>query len=80
MFKVTVQYCASLREAAGISSEKIETDKGSLGELFEELRVKHRFSHTLEQVKMAVDNEFCPAPTPLKNGDHIILLPPFSGG
>ena len=80
MPKVTVQYCASLREAVGASSEAFETDKATLGELFEELRSKHKLTHTLDQVKMAVNNEFCAPPTPLRNGDHILLMPPFSGG
>jgi len=80
MPKVTVQYCASLREAAGASSEKIETDRTTLGELFEELRSKHKLSHTRAQVKMAVNNEFATPQTPIADGDHILFMPPFSGG
>src|SRR5205085_270675 len=43
MARVTVLYFASLRDAAGVSSEAVESDAADLRALYESLRIRHGF-------------------------------------
>jgi len=78
--KISVIYFAGLREKAGIASEEIETSGATLGDLYEQLRERHQFSHRLEHIKFARQNDFCRSSEPISQGDSILIMPPVSGG
>jgi molybdopterin converting factor subunit 1 len=71
-----------LRELAKLPETEIEVRadatvndlKGIVAERFPNLR-EH-----LKVVSVAVDNEYAPKETLLKDGDEVALLPPISGG
>jgi len=78
--RLRIQYYALFREQAGRSEEEIETTAVDSAELYDELRTRHGFKLMREQLKVAVNAEFCPWNTLLKNGDSIVFIPPVAGG
>ena len=77
---VIVQYYAALREQRGLSNEKIETDCHTLNDLYKELRNKHGFKLDADVLKVAVNNEFVDLSREINENEHIIFIPPVSGG
>ena len=78
--QLKVQYYAIMREQAGRSEEAIETSAGTPADLYAELSGRYRFSLAREQLKVAVNNEFCDWSRPLAAGDAIVFIPPVAGG
>ena len=78
--QLTVQYFAILREQAGRSGETLETGAPTPAELFAELRSRYGFSLTREQLKVAVNGDFCEWSRPLRAGDAVVFIPPVAGG
>jgi molybdopterin synthase sulfur carrier subunit len=76
---ITVLYFASLRDAAGVSSETLPLP-ASLPALYESLRARHRFTLPVGQLRVAVDGAFVPWSTPLRDGCEVAFIPPVSGG
>lgn len=76
---VTVLYFASLRDAAGCSSEAVPLP-ASLHALYEALRVRHGFSLPAGKLRVAVDGEFAAWDSPLRDGSEVAFIPPVSGG
>lgn len=76
---VTVLYFASLRDAAGISSEEVPTPS-SLPGLYAQLRQRHGFSLKQEDLRVAVDGAFSPWDAQLGTCREIAFIPPVSGG
>lgn len=76
---VTVLYFASLRDAAGVDSEVLDTPR-SLAELYEELRVRHGFSLPIDRVRVAIDGAFSDWQAQVADGAEIAFIPPVSGG
>jgi molybdopterin synthase sulfur carrier subunit len=76
---VTVLYFASLRDAAGVASEQL-AQPASLPELYAELQVRHCFGLRQEQLRVAVDGEFCGWGATVADGAEIAFIPPVSGG
>ena len=75
----TVLYFASLRDAAGVSSEQVAAD-GTLGALYDDLRVRHGFTLERARLRVAVDGEFAGWDAPVRAGSEIAFIPPVSGG
>ena len=77
---VEVLYFASLREAAGMPGERVETQATDLRALYAELQRKHGFAFPLERLRASMDGAFTAWDTPLRNGAEVVFLPPVSGG
>lgn len=76
---VTVLYFASLRDAAGMDSERVERPD-SLVALYEMLRLRHGFALARERLRVAVNGEFARWDDALADGAEIAFIPPVSGG
>ncbi len=68
------------REAAGRSSESIETDSPDAVHLFDALKSRYDFSLCRSHVRLAVNDAFVDWETPLNDGDSIVFIPPVAGG
>jgi|TARA_B110000438_G_C15675928_1_gene590190 molybdopterin converting factor subunit 1 len=77
---VTVLYFGSLREQRGLAEERIHTTATNVSELFTELSENHRFSFQLDQLRAALNEDFCTPETRLSENDTIALMPPMAGG
>jgi molybdopterin-guanine dinucleotide biosynthesis protein A len=78
--KITIEFFASLREKAQEEATEITTTAITAAGLWDELRLKHGFHHDIDTVRLALNDEFSPWSTKLKEGDRAAFLPPFAGG
>lgn len=78
--RVTVLYFASLRDAAGLASESLETGASDLRALYEDRRMRHRLPFPAERLRVAVDGEFARWDEIPRDGTEIAFIPPVSGG
>ena len=80
MSHVTVLYFASLRDAAHVAKETVETQAVDLGALYAELRACHGFALARENLRVAVDGAFARWEDAPSEGSEIAFIPPVSGG
>ena len=80
MARVTVLYFASLRDAAGVASEHVETEAPDLLALYESARSRHGFALPVDRLRVAVDGAFAKWGDPVRDGGEIAFIPPVSGG
>ena len=80
MTKLTVLYFASLRDAAGVASEEVESDARDLCGLYSELKARHGFSWPTEILRVAVQGEFAKWDDAPSEGSEVAFIPPVSGG
>ena len=80
MTAVTVLYFASLRDAAGVASERVESVAPDLRGLYAELQSRHGFTWPTDRLRVAVDGEFARWEDGLREGGEVAFLPPVSGG
>ena len=78
--KIHVCYYAALREARGLNSEMVDTNSKTASELYDELQKKFHFKLRQDQIRPAINNEFCDWSRPLKSDDEIVFIPPVAGG
>jgi len=80
--RVRVVYLGILKDHAGKSMELLELADGArISDLWKELTEKYpRFSAFANSAAVAVNQEYAPPSTELKDGFEIALLPPVSGG
>jgi molybdopterin converting factor subunit 1 len=78
--QLKIQYYALMREQAGRSEESIDTVAATPADLFDELAARHGFTLSREQLKVAVNSEFCDWTHRLKVGDSVVFIPPVAGG
>ncbi len=78
--QVRVSYFALFREAAGKNEELVDTSAAIAGELYRELAARYGFTLAEAQVKVAVNDVFAEHVTQLRQGDHVIFIPPIAGG
>jgi molybdopterin-guanine dinucleotide biosynthesis protein A len=78
--RLHVRYFAVLREQAGRSSEELETQATTPGELYEELRRRRGLTLAPEFLRVAVNDEFGDWRSLLADGDTVVFLPPVAGG
>ena len=76
---VTVLYFASLRDAAGRDSERVERPE-SLSALYDTLASRHGFTLARERLRVAVDGEFAHWDHAPAEGAEVAFIPPVSGG
>lgn len=75
-----IQYFALLREQAGRSEEGVQTSAATPAALYQELKSRHGFTLTREQLKVAVNGEFSDWSRALIAGDAVVFIPPVAGG
>lgn len=80
MSLVHVRYFASLREQAGKSSEEFDSTSETAGDLYRDLSGRYGFSLSIDQVKVAVNEEYKTMDHVLNPGDEVVFIPPVSGG
>jgi sulfur-carrier protein len=76
---VTVLYFAALRDAAGVSEERLPLPE-SLPVFYAELCERHGFKHAQDQLRVACNGAFCDWQYVPLDGDVIAFIPPVSGG
>jgi molybdopterin converting factor subunit 1 len=82
MMKITVRLFAILRERVGISEITLDLPPGSsVANVRDALIEKHpALSSLLARVAYAVNRNYAPIETVLRDGDEVALIPPVSGG
>ena len=80
MTAVTVLYFASLRDAAGVASERVESVAPDLRGLYAELQSRHGFAWPADRLRVAAEGEFVRWEDGLREGSEIAFIPPVSGG
>ena len=78
--EVRVSYFALLRDEAGCAEERVATASATAGELYAELRERHRFSLPPERLRVAINAGFADWRTALADGDLVVFIPPVAGG
>lgn len=78
---IKVLYFASLADAANCQEEIIKVEPStSLSELYEHLSQKHGFSHSQEELRVAVNDYFAKWLDPINDGDSVVFITPVAGG
>ena len=80
MMRITVLYFASLRDAAGVASEVVDSSEGDLRTLYQTLHARYGFALPVERLRVAVDGEFARWDDLLRPGIEVAFIPPVSGG
>lgn len=80
MTGVQVLYFASLRQAAGVDAEAVQTTAVDLAGLYAELRARHGFNWEMPHLRVAVDGAFARWGDALAEGAQVAFIPPVSGG
>ena len=78
--EIAVQYYALLRDEAGYENEDLVTSSETVSELYSELKKKHKFSLTIEQLRVAKNAQFVDWKSIISNGDEVVFIPPVAGG
>ena len=77
---IHLHYFAQLREQRGRESETVTSACVTAAALFEELRGRHGFTLAADNVRVAVNEEFVDWDVALRDGDHVVFIPPVAGG
>jgi molybdopterin converting factor subunit 1 len=77
---VRVRYFALLREQRGLDEETVVTGASTAADLYDELRVRHHFTLAADRLRVAVNDEFEPWATAVREGDTLVFIPPVAGG
>lgn len=80
MARVTLLYFASLRDAAGVADETLETAAADLRALYADRRAVHGFVLPVDRLRVAVDGAFARWSDVPRDGAEIAFIPPVSGG
>ncbi len=80
MVRVKVLYFASLRDAAGVAEETVESGAASLRALYDQLRERHGFALPADRLRVAVGGAFANWDDALAEGSEVAFIPPVSGG
>ncbi len=78
--RVEVLYFASLRDAAGMDGEHVQTDAVDAAALYASLQARHGFAFPRERLRVALDGAFADWHAPLREGATVAFIPPVSGG
>ncbi|MGP4713337.1 MoaD/ThiS family protein [Psychrobacter sp. DM8] len=78
---IKVLYFASLADAANCQQETVKVEPStSLSELYDNLSQKHGFSHSQEELRVAVNDYFAKWSDPINDGDSVVFITPVAGG
>ena len=77
---VHLSYYAVLREDRGIAEETISTTAMTVRELYKELQERHNFRLTEISLRASIDDTLASWETEICTNNHIVFIPPVSGG
>ena len=77
---IKVRYFAVFREEAEKAQETVEFNGGSVEELYSQISRRYGFSLPADELKYAVNDEFRPASSRVKENDAVAFIPPVAGG
>ena len=80
MKKVHLSYYAMFKEVRGIPEESIQTTAATAQKLYDELQARYHFKLSVRSLNVAINDQICPWHTIINSGDHIVFIPPVSGG
>lgn len=80
MITLRVLYFASLRDAAGVAEQTVETAAADLAGLYDALRAEHGLGLPRERLRVAVDGAFARWDQAPQAGSEVAFIPPVSGG
>ncbi len=77
---ITVKLFAAYQEAEGLPELKLEFPKETpVSQVLERLSADRATVRTVEdRTRSRYQQGICPRPTPLQNGDEVVLIPPVS--
>lgn len=78
--QVRMFYFASLRDAAAVAEESLQTQGPDLRALYAECRSRHGFALPVDRLRVAVDGAFASWDDAVIDGSEIAFIPPVSGG
>ena len=77
---VTIRYFALVGARRGTQTEPYETQADTARQLLHEIQAGSQIPLTTNVVAASINDQFADWDSPIRDGDHITLLPPFSGG
>lgn len=78
MMVIVVKYFASIRDAIGKQSEKIDVQVGkTTGDIWSDVSIKINYTG---KVMVAVNHEYVDMKYSLKDNDEVAFFPPVTGG
>ena len=80
MKTIHLTYYALLREERGVPKETLETAAVTAQELYGELKLKYHFRLSTDSLKVSINDAFTSWKTQIRTGDHVVFIPPISGG
>jgi len=80
MTRIKLEYFAQLRERTGFREEARETSAKTAEELYDELCGVYGFGLPSDKMRVAVNQVFCPWNQVLGDNDHVVFIPPVTGG
>ncbi|HOW90024.1 MAG TPA: MoaD/ThiS family protein [Elusimicrobiales bacterium] len=78
--KVQVRYFALVGERRGVQTDAYETEASTARQLLREIEAAKSLPLTTNISKAVINGRFAEWDDPIKDGDLITLLSPFSGG
>ncbi len=78
--KISLKYFAVFRELAQKNSDEVETFAEDIRSLYEEVAEKYQFTLRFDQVRIAINEQFCLPDTQVRDGDTLVFIPPVAGG
>lgn len=79
-FAIKVSYFAGLRDKSGFASENLEISSRSVYDVYIQLAEKYDFDIPPRFIQFALNSQFVPKETLVHAGDHLVFIPPVSGG
>lgn len=80
MKKVQVRYFAMVGERRGVQTDPYETEAATARQLLHEIEANKKIPLTTHISKAMVNGKYVEWDEPIKDGDLVTLLSPFSGG
>ncbi len=80
MKNITIRYYALLGPNRGTQADTYETEAETARQLLHEIQANKKIPLATHIAKATINNEFVDWDAPIRDGDHVTFLPPFSGG
>jgi len=78
--KIKVKYFALVGERRGVQTDDYETEAATARQLLREIEASKKIPLTTNISKAMVNGRFVEWDEPIRDGDLVTLLSPFSGG
>jgi len=77
---IHMHYVAMLKDRIGLSRETITTEAGDPEQLYREISSRYQLPWPTQSLRPAINDRVSDWSAKLHDGDHVIFLPPPSGG